>query len=181
MKTEDERLEAIIKLLRDSKPEPPDASRMASDVIRMIRRKEERYGAGRTMLNLLFGWTEIVWVRSSLALASVMLLLFFSFEQLQLMKRIDNLEVRKYGEINQFTGGNSPTSRDGVGLYRFMTGGTGAGANKISEKDIDEFVKSVDRLQTDYKDILVLIERDPRMKKYVEDRLEEIRKKSSKL
>jgi FKBP-type peptidyl-prolyl cis-trans isomerase (trigger factor) len=47
----------------------------------------------------------------------------------------------------------------------------------VTKEEIDEMIKSVSRLQVKYKEIIDLIENDPELKKYVENRMNEIKKK----
>ena len=49
---------------------------------------------GLSLFDLLFGWTNIVWLRRGLLAASVLLFVIFAIQQYIIINRIDSLENR---------------------------------------------------------------------------------------
>jgi parvulin-like peptidyl-prolyl isomerase len=51
----------------------------------------------------------------------------------------------------------------------------------ISEKELNQLLESINEFQDKYKDLLNLIEEDPDLKRYIEKKLEENKRKNVKL
>ncbi len=80
-------LDRILKQLRLNKPEIEDRESFKEDIMHGIGKKERR-------LDYLFGWTEIVWLRRSLAIASAVIVILFILQQIHVVSRIDQIEKR---------------------------------------------------------------------------------------
>jgi len=80
-------LDRIVKQLRLHKPEIDDRESLKESIMHNISRKNRR-------LDYLFGWTEIIWLRRSLAIASIVIVAVFIVQQLFVINRIDKLEKR---------------------------------------------------------------------------------------
>ena len=82
-----EELDRILKQLKLNKPVIKDREFLREGIMNGITKKSRR-------LDYLFGWTEIVWLRRSLATASVVIVIMFALQQLRVVSRIDKLEKR---------------------------------------------------------------------------------------
>ncbi len=80
-------LDRILKHLRLKEPEIENRESFREEIMYRISNKSNR-------LDYLFGWTEIVWLRRSLATASVVIVIIFILQQLHVVNRIDQLEKR---------------------------------------------------------------------------------------
>jgi len=80
-------LDRILKQLRLNKPEIEDRESFKEDIMHKIGKKSRR-------LDYLFGWTEIVWLRRSLAIASAVIVILFLLQQIHVVSRIDQIEKR---------------------------------------------------------------------------------------
>ena len=58
-------------------------------------------------------------------------------------------------------------------IYRITGRKFPDGKASVSEKEIDEMINTLNKLQVKYKDLFYMIENDPQLKKYVETRLNE--------
>jgi len=80
-------LDRIVKQLKLHKPEIDDRESLKESIMHNISSKNRR-------LDYLFGWTEIIWLRRSLAVASIVIVAVFIVQQLFVINRIDKLEKR---------------------------------------------------------------------------------------
>ena len=82
-----EELDRILKHLKLKEPEIENRESLREEIMHRISNKSKRLG-------YLFGWTEVVWLRRSLATASVVIVILFILQQLHVVNRIDQLEKR---------------------------------------------------------------------------------------
>ena len=80
-------LDRILKHLKLKEPEIENRESLREEIMHRISNKSKR-------LDYLFGWTEIVWLRRSLATASAVIVILFILQQLHVVNRIDQLEKR---------------------------------------------------------------------------------------
>jgi len=81
------KLDKIIYHLREYKPELHDRYTLEENIIKNIN-------ARKRLPDILFGWTDIVWLRRSLAVASLFIIGVFVIQQSILINRIEELEER---------------------------------------------------------------------------------------
>jgi hypothetical protein len=119
----------------------------------------------------------IGWIRRSLVTAAFIVVIFFGYQQAIILKKINDLTEQRIpnGEFIQTGLTDNLTNR--ILLYRLTGRKYSDRKITVSEKEINDLVRSVNKLQVKYKDILDLIENDPEIKKYVEEKINEIRKK----
>mgnify|MGYP001164783664 FL=1 len=63
MKNEDEKYQKILEILRKSRPRLSDESEMADEVIRRIREVKNKESIIDILIDSLFGWVYLDWVR----------------------------------------------------------------------------------------------------------------------
>ncbi len=80
-------LDKIKEHLRAFEPQLEDREELKEGVIKKI-------SSSKIELDYFFGWTDIVWLRRSLAVASVSIVMFFCVQQVFVARRIDSLEKR---------------------------------------------------------------------------------------
>lgn len=177
MKAEDKRYEEVVNILKSSRPVLADPEVMAEQVIRRIQNEKSRISLPELIFNYLFGWVYIGWVRRSLIVATLAIIVIFSFQQAIILKRIDDLSGQRIQNGTTLMTGMKEDYTGKLQMFKFSGGKLSDPKSKISEKEIDEMINSIYRLQVKYKDIINLIEDDPGLKKYVEDRMNEIGKK----
>jgi hypothetical protein len=61
-------------------------------------------------------------------------------------------------------------------LYRIKNRKYSEKKMAVTQSEIDELIKSLTTLQSEYKDLFKIIENDPQLKKYVEDKIIENKK-----
>jgi len=125
------------------------------------------------MIDFLFGWVYISWVRRSLISASIVLVLIFVYQQGVILKRIDFISRQTVVVDKE----NVRTPADEIEkllmVYKISGRRFPSKTITISEKQMKELLESVNELQVKYKDLENLINEDPELKKLIEQKLEE--------
>lgn len=109
----------------------------------------------RRFLDYLFGWTDIVWLRRSLAFASVLIVMLFGIQQVFMTRRIEELEKRM---ISINTDKVLEYQRENVIANSVLF--SDRGKNKLNDSinvatgDLLDLVKSYRSLQTKYEEML---------------------------
>lgn len=80
-------MDKIVEHLRVFEPRLKDREELREGVIKRINGR-------RRGMDRVFEWTEIVWLRRSMTLASVLIVVLFAVQQLFMTKRIEKLEKR---------------------------------------------------------------------------------------
>lgn len=181
MKPEEDRYDELMKILRKSQPKLENTKDIENEVINRIRlmsRKEER---PMGLFDYLFGWVYIGWIRKSLLAASVFMVVFFIYQQSVILKRLNALSNQPVVSGSRIMTGSRSTINGKMFLYMFSGRKIRTDRNTVTEKQIDEFLKSLDDLQDKYKDLIRLIDENPELKKEIEKRMSDNHRKKINL
>ena len=163
----------VTGFLKKSKPELGDEKVFSERVIRQIGERKSKAGLAELIYEFLFGWVYIGWVRKSMITASLALVLFFGYQQTVIMRRIKNLSGQEQMSGNATMTGMTEEVANKMLLYKYLGSTLTEGSGVVSEKEIKKLIRSGSNLKVRYKDIFKLIENDPELKKYVEQKLKE--------
>jgi len=181
METEKTNYEKVINILRKSKPVLDTTEDIETEVIRKIKSVKKTGFVLSDVVDFLFSWVYIGWVRRSLIAASVFLVMIFVFQQSIILKQINFLSRQSV----EFDGENlsATTNRIEQRLMSYKISGRRFPSKSItiSEKQLQLLLDSVNKLQIQYKDLLNIIEKDPELKKLIENKLNENRQTKFKL
>ena len=108
--------------------------------------------------------------------AAVCMTLLFGFQQVLILKKINELSGQRIQDGNLFRTSAKTEISDKIRVFRFSRKKIADEERSVSKEEIDEMIKSINKLQVKYKDIIDLIEDDPELKNYVETRMKEIGK-----
>ena len=171
MKPESEKYNRIINLLKESKPVPGSLEDIEKEVIKRISGTQNAGLNLSQIVDFLFGWVYIRWVRRSLITAAVALVLIFVYQQAIILKRIDFISRQTIITDRE----NTLSPSDEIEKILMSYKNTGrifpAKSITISEKQMMELIEAVNELQVKYKDLENLIESDPELKKMIEKKL----------
>jgi len=173
MAKESEKYDKVINLLRKSKPVLDSTEDIEREVINRLSRAKPSGLSLADVIDFLFGWVNIKWIRWSLITASIVLVLFFVYQQSVILKQIEILS--NHTTIIE----EEPLSRSSyeigkmVMMYKLSGRKIPAQCITISEKQMEQLLESVNELQVKYRDLLNLIKEDPELKKYIEEKLNE--------
>jgi len=175
MSTEDKKYDGILKVLKNSKPVLNDAEAIADKVIRQIRSEKSEGNFADLLIGFFFGWVYVGWVRKSLVAGALVLFALFAFQQTLIIKRINELSGQKIrNEFTTKTNYSDEVYQRKI-LYSIMGKKPADAKIPVSQKELDHMIKSVNKLRLKYHDLFELIENDPELRKYVEEKLIENR------
>jgi len=169
LRMENEKYYMLLNILRKSKPALNSTEDIEREVLKSISHKANFNLSYIT--DFLFGWIYIGWVRRSLIVASVVMVLVFVWQQGIIIKQINYLSRQTI----IIDGGPASDPAEVVGkrimMYKLSGRRFPSRTITISEMQMDQLLDSVNELQIKYKDLINLIKEDPEMKKYIEKKL----------
>jgi hypothetical protein len=170
METESEKYKKIVSLLRNSPPELGSGEIMEREVMRKILEKQRRSFSAGEAIEFLFGWVYISWIRRSLIAASVVLVAVFIWQQSIIMRQLNFLNntivVSEIEDVKY-----QPRMNEKKLLLMSRGGGGFSGKDvKISKDKIEQLLDSYSKLQSDYSELIKLINEDPELRKMIEEK-----------
>jgi hypothetical protein len=181
MSGDDEKYERIVSMLRKSKPALESTDEIEEKVISRIRQSTGKEMKSYGILDYLFGWVFIGWVRKGLIMASVLLVLAFGYQQTMIMKRINSLDSQARSAGVRMINGTYDGIDDKLLLYRLSDWKPTDKPLKISNRQMNRLIEEINDLQIKYDDLMQLIEESPDLKKYIGDKITEKNRKKLKL
>lgn len=172
----DKKYEKVLNLLRQSKPVLTDIESVAEKVIRQLQEEEAKISLPELIIEFLFGWVYIGWVRRSMITAVLVVALLFGYQQALILRRINDLSGQRIQNGTLLMTNLNDDFANKLLIYRITGRKLSDEKISVSQKEIDEMINSLNKLQIKYKDVINLIENDPQLKKYVEDKMNENRK-----
>jgi hypothetical protein len=179
MGTYSEKYERILRLLRNSEPELNSTEDIQREVIKRISKKTSSSTINGEIIDLLFGWIYIGWVRRSLITASVLLVMVFVWQQSVILKQINFLSKQIVVTREETVVSPSQQVEKLLTMYKSSSRVFPSRNITISEKQLNQLLESVNELKVQYKDLIELIDENPELKKYIENKL--IEKNNSKI
>jgi hypothetical protein len=98
-----------------------------------------------------------------------------------ILKRINNLDRQTMLIENQMFNGTSNDLDGKLLFYEFTGRKIRSGNISLSQKQIELLIDSYGKLNSRYRDLLKLIDENPELKKYVEEKLNDINRKKLNL
>jgi hypothetical protein len=173
METIDEKYRKTIEILKKSGPVTDSQEDIARDVINRISSLPVQDKEPFSIFNFLFGWTEIVWIRRSLIMASFMLVAIFIYQQSVIVKQLNMLSTR-IGVNTEYPVSNITSGFTGrLRLMKFSGSGVHSNNSAITDEQLEMLIESVDKLQKDYDDLSKIIMESPELKEMLEMKLRE--------
>ncbi len=181
MEEENVKYRKVINLLRRSKPELKGTEAIEENVIRIIRNSGEKHTSPADLIETIFAWTYIGWVRRSLVTASVLLVLFFVYQQTMILKGVNEISKKEIKAGDAISA--SPAGRFERQLMMLKLSGRGldAGKKSITEDQLEQLIESYNELQDKYSSLVKIIEEDPELKAYIDKKLGESNMKKTNL
>jgi hypothetical protein len=181
MKETEDKYGKVLEILRKSKPELSRTSEIEEKIYSGIFRANKNKKRWHGLTDVLFGWTSVSWMRRSLVGAAGIMVLAFVLQQSIILREIRNLNMR----IEVTRGNGAIQTGDDLArkvwffrsydrIYRLNT-------EAISQKKVEELLKSIDKVGREYKDLQYIIENDPELRKLIEKKLSEVNSSKIKL
>jgi hypothetical protein len=176
MTAENDRYKKVMEILRSSRPDLARPEEIEDEVIKRIQHKNRRTGRVSDFIGSLFGWVYIGWVRRSLVAAAAIMVSVFIYQQALILKQVNNIGRQPVVTGSETIPGSMTGFDNKLTLYNISNRLSAASEIKISEKQLEMILESYDNLRSKYKNLLRIIEEDPELKKYIEEKLDENRK-----
>ncbi len=176
MNGNENKYEKVISFLKKSEPTLTHGEIIEEKVMERISLE----GTGRTAFNILdylFGWVYIGWVRRGLVFASILIIGLFAFQQALILKRINSLEKQTVADGNRVPGTFPGDIEAKFMLFQYPGSMLPLQKNKLSEKQMEKILQSINKLQEQYHDLFQLVESNPGLKQFIENKLSENDKK----
>jgi len=180
MNRDETKYDRILDLLRKSKPVLDSKEEIEEKVIRIITQKQDRKELSSGFLDFLFGWVYVGWVRMGLVAASILLIVAFAYQQVVILKRVNNLNRQAIFIESQMITSNPDYSYTNL-LFKLAGQKLPSGSTTVPEREMKKILKSYNELQEKYKNFIKLIEENPELKVYIEEKLMESNKKKINL
>lgn len=172
--------EEIVKLLKMSAPKIHDKEEMADKVMDMIERRNQKVIYSENFFDYLFWWVNIGWVRRSLVIASILIVVIFGYQQTIILKRLSDLNRQPVITDNQMVTYSRLQINDNY-LNKINYGDLNTGELKISDRRVKRLLKSYKEIEEKYKELQRTIDSDPELRRYVEVHLNGINNNKIKL
>jgi hypothetical protein len=165
--------ERVINLLRKSSPEISSPEDIQREVISRISKKARSSALNVELIDILFGWIYIGWVRRSLITASLILVIVFVWQQSVIIKQINFLSKQIFVPTEETIQTPSQQAEKLLMIYKTSSRVFPSRNITISEKQLNQLLESVNELKVQYKDLMELIDENPELKKYINEKLAE--------
>ena len=181
MNQESEKYNKVLDILRRSKPVFESNEEIEREVLKRISGIHKSGVAFFEILDFLFGWVYIGWVRRSLIAASVALVILFVYQQGIILKQINFLSSQVMVTDGETASNSTGNIEKRLLMYKLSGQRFASQKIRISEKELNQFFESVNELEDKYKDLMDLIDNDPELKNIIERKLEENNRKKINL
>ena len=181
MITESEKYKKVLKILRKSKPDVTRPENLEENIMNRIIEIDKKNIASFDLVDYLFGWIYIGWVRRSLVAASLIMVFIFVWQQAGILKQVKKLSK----QVIVIENGTFPGSGSEIGqrlmVYKISDQWSRGRAINISQQQVEQLLESYNDLQKKYKDLVKIIEENPVLKEYIEKKLNENENEKSNL
>jgi hypothetical protein len=173
METESKKYKTIMTLLRESRPELRSPEIVEQEVMRRILEKQRSRISLEKIIDFFFGWVYVGWLRRSLMTAAVVLVAVFIWQQSIIVKQLNFLSNRIVDSGIENIKYQSRMDEKKLLLIGNRGGLFPHGETKLSHDKVDQLLESYSKLQSEYDELLKLINDDPDLKKLIEEKAEQ--------
>jgi hypothetical protein len=171
MENENGKYNDLIRLIQKNKPEMKHPDIVTEKIMDELRKGKSGFEIKDTIIEFLFGWIYIGWVRKSMVIAAAFFVLLFGYQQAVILRKINELSGQHINDGKLFLKGSESGFPERAGLFRLSGRGLAGKKTSVSKEDIDEMIKSINSLQIKYQDLIDQIKDDPELKEYIENRM----------
>ena len=171
MTTERDKYKKIIEILRRSRPDLIFPETIENEIINRIKGENLTTGRMSVIIEYLFGWIYIGWVRRGLTAAAVLLVAIFIFQQASILNQIRNISEQMVTIGNGAAYGPTKNIMKRLTLYEISNSLASDREISISGKQLDELINSYDDLLLKYRNLERIIEENPEIKELIEKKL----------
>jgi hypothetical protein len=169
-----DKYDKVLGILRKAEPVLTAADEIAGKVLKTISRESKHRTDLSEVLDFIFGWTYNVWVRRSFMAAAAVLVIVFIIQQGVILNQINQISRQINASEWDASAVSTRYLSKSILLFKFKSSLLPPGKKDISDKKVEDLLKSIDNLKNEYKDLQEMIEKDPELKKLIEKKLSEI-------
>jgi hypothetical protein len=169
----DKKYNKVLNILRNPKPGLKDNEAVTERVMKKLEEQKPEVTLPELISEYLFGWVFIVWIRRSMVTASLIIAVFFIYQQSLILRKINDLSVQRIQNSSLLMTSMNDVFADKLRMYKITGRKLTDEKISVSQKEVDEMINSLNKLKIKYKDVINLIENDPQLKKYMESKINE--------
>jgi hypothetical protein len=173
MEQESEKYRKVLSILRKSKPLLNSTEDIEREVIKRISKNTQSGLDFSGLADFMFGWVYIGWIRRSFIAASFVLVIVFVLQQGVILKQISYLGRQPIIINCEFTSRPAGEIEKKLMIYKLSGRRFSTRNITMSQKELNHLLESVNELQTEYKELMDLIEGDPELKEMVNKKMVE--------
>jgi hypothetical protein len=181
MDTDNEKFKKVLNLLRKAEPKLESTDEIQREVLSRISKNASASSLNGDLIDILFGWIYIGWVRRSLITASVLLVMVFVWQQGVILRQINFLSKQIVITREETIQSPAQQAEKLLMLYKNSSRLFPSRNITISEKQLNQLIESVNELKVQYKDLMELIDENAELKKYIDEKLAEKANNKTKL
>lgn len=173
--------EKAVRIMRESKPVLSNPGQIEDLVIERILSKNQSRGMIHDIIESVYGWIYIGWVRRSFVGAALVIFAVFVYQQADILRSVRSLE-RQVVSINQE---QSPVNyRDlerRLTVFKISSRISSERKIEVYESQLKEILDSYKNLEIKYEKLNRIIQEDTLLKKHFENKLQEEENNRSKI
>jgi hypothetical protein len=136
----------VVEILRKSRPYLPFPENLEDKVINKIKGRNISTGGVINIIRSLFGWIYIGWLRRSLSVVAVIMVVLFVYQQVFILKQVNSIREQMIymGDNGIATTEQEITKK--LTLYKISNSLPGERESRVTEKQLDQLLKSYNEL-----------------------------------
>jgi len=175
------RYEKAVKIIRESKPVLSNPGVIEDAVIRSIRDKEKDRGLITGLVESIYGWIYIGWVRRSLVGAALIIFTVFVYQQADILRSVRSLEKEIVSIRSEQPTVNVRDLERRLTVFKISSKISTGRKIEVYESQLQEIIDSYKNLEQKYENLNRIIEEDSLLKNYFENKLKEEENNRSKI
>jgi len=175
------RYEKAVKIIRESKPVLSNPGVIEDAVISSIRDKKEDRGMITGLVESIYGWIYIGWVRRSLVGVALIIFTVFVYQQADILRSVRSLEKEIVSVRSEQPSVNVRDLERRLTVFKISSKISTGRKIEVYESQLQEIIDSYKNLEQKYENLNRIIEEDSLLKNYFENKLKEEENNRSKI
>lgn len=175
------RYEKAVKIIRKSKPVLSNPGVIEDAVMSSIRDKEKDRGMLTGLVESIYGWIYIGWVRRSLVGAALIIFTVFVYQQADILRSVRSLEKEIVTIRSEQPSVNVRDLERRLTVFKISSKISTGRKIEVYESQLQEIIDSYKNLEQKYENLNRIIEEDSLLKNYFENKLKEEENNRSKI
>ena len=175
------RYEKAVKIIRKSKPVLSNPGVIEDAVMSSIRDKEKDRGMLTGLVESIYGWIYIGWVRRSLVGAALIIFTVFVYQQADILRSVRSLEKEIVSIRSEQPSVNVRDLERRLTVFKISSKISTGRKIEVYESQLQEIIDSYKNLEQKYDNLNRIIEEDSLLKNYFENKLKEEENNRSKI